>query len=160
MSGEYFKLQKNNVENRKFFDSWLMEKLNASEDGLNVSANGESKNRTDRQNKLMWQMFRVIGRQTGADVEEVHVACKLYIGQPILMADDEAWEKMWRENIKDVFTTEAKLKLISNIDVTRLFSTKQMNEFIDTVFRKYSELGIDWTSMIINEYQALAKTNG
>ena len=105
-------------------------------------------------------MYQPMVSQKTEQVEEVHVACKLYIGQPILMADDEAWEKMWRENIKDVFTTEAKLKLISNIDVTRLFSTKQMNEFIDTVFRKYSELGIDWTSMIINEYQALGKTNG
>ena len=137
-----------------------MKKLEASNDGLNITASSDSKNRTDRQNKLMWQMFRVIGAQTGSDIEEVHCAAKLYIGQPILMADDEAWEKMWRETIKDVFTTEAKLKLISNIDVTRLFSTKQMNEFIDTVFRKYSELGIDWTSMIINEYQALGKTNG
>ena len=153
--GEFFHLKKDDKHNRDHFDNWLEEKLAASSDGLNLSITDDVKSRSSRQNRLMWQMFRTAGKQQGQSAEELQLEAKLFLGAPILMAEDDGFRDLWLSQVKENFTVEMKLKLIGMMDVTSLFSTKQMMDFLESVFKRYAELGVDWTPMIINDFEVL-----
>lgn len=105
----------------------------------------EGKHRTTEQNKLQRKWMTEISEQRG-DVtpEEVRGECKLTFGVPILRAENEAFRVEYDKVIKPL-PYEFKMKLMMepfDFGVTRIMTTKQKTDYLDRVFRHFSEQGM------------------
>lgn len=106
------------------------------------------KHRTTRQNKLQRRWMQEIGEQQGMSAEEVRGFCKLHYGVPILRRDNEVFRAEY-DTIVRPLPYELKLKLMQvpfDFGVTRIMNTKQKTEYLDTVFRQFSEQGVILTN--------------
>lgn len=68
--------------------------------------------------------------------------CKLYLGVPILRADDEDFRRQYDALIKGRFTTEEKLAMMDWLPVTRLMRTPQHSVYRDAMQQHWAEQGI------------------
>lgn len=106
------------------------------------------KHRTTRQNRLQRRWMQEIGEQKGLSAEEARAFCKLHYGVPILRRDNEAFRARYDAILKPL-TYEQKLALMAepiSLPVTSLMNTKQKTEYLDTVFRQFSEQGVILTN--------------
>jgi len=103
------------------------------------------KSRTWIQNKLQRKWMNEIEEQlTGWTSEEARAYSKLVFGVPIRRRDDADYCEKYDRIIKPM-TYEAKLELMAepmDFPVTRDMNTKQKTEFLDAVFRHFSEQGV------------------
>jgi len=106
----------------------------------------DGRDRSAEQNRLGHKWFKEISEQTGEAVEDVRARCKLEIGIPILRAENEAFRKTYDRLIRPL-SYDDKLALIRDTEmpVTRLMTVPQMSAFMDEVFRKHAEFGIELT---------------
>lgn len=106
----------------------------------------DGRNRSTEQNKLAFKWYGEIADQTGEDREDVRARCKLEIGVPILRAANEKFRDTYDKSIRPL-PYEAKLAAIRDMDipVTRLMKVPQMSEYMDLVFRRHAESGIELT---------------
>jgi hypothetical protein len=99
--------------------------------------------RTLDQNGMIYAVYKQIAQQKEDEsVIDIKRHCKAYYGIPILLAEDEAFAKMYRKGIMNNLTTEEKLEAMDILPVTSRFSKKQATEYIDIMIREYSKQGI------------------
>jgi len=99
--------------------------------------------RTNHQNDLLWKWNEEVARNLGdRTADEVHRENKLRIGCRIRMRD-EAF-RAFVEKLGGL-TYEEKLEAMDIIPVTSAFTKKEMQEYLDTVFRVWSERGVRLT---------------
>lgn len=106
----------------------------------------DGRDRSSEQNRLSHKWYKEIADQTGEAVEDVRARCKLEIGVPILRAENEPFRKTYDRLIRPLDHSD-KLDLIRDTDmpVTRLMSVDQMTRYMDEVFRRHAEFGIEMT---------------
>ena len=100
--------------------------------------------RSSAQNRLAQRWFADIATQLGDQThEDVRAECKLTIGVPILLAENEAFRVSYDRTMKGL-PYEEKLAAIKAFDlpVTRLMTVKQMTDFMAEMQRKWSAQGI------------------
>jgi len=100
--------------------------------------------RTLSQNALLWKWNHEIAAWRG-DVtgREVHRENKFLIGCAILVRDDDDFAQAVQK--LSSMTYEEKLEFMDYLSVTSIMTQKQMSEFMDTVYRKFTEKGCAMT---------------
>lgn len=107
--------------------------------------------RTNPQNDTMWKWNTEIARHRGdMTPQEVHRENKLIIGCPILMRDDA-----FRAFVQQLsgLTHEQKLDAMDYIGVTSRMSKKEMSEYMDTLYRKWTARGVKLTDPGAQPYE-------
>lgn len=105
----------------------------------------DGRNRSSEANRLSFKWYKEISEQTGEAVEDVRARCKLVHGIPILR-ENESFRATYDRLIRPL-AHDDKLDLIRTTDmpVTRLMSVEQMSRYLDEVFRRHAEFGIELT---------------
>lgn len=100
------------------------------------------------QNRLQWLWVQELARQGDMSSEEYRAWCKLHLGVPILRRDSEVFRESYDDLIKPI-PYEQKLRLMVcpqfEFPVTRLMAADQMREYLDSIHRKFTELGFALT---------------
>lgn len=97
------------------------------------------------QNSIIHALYSDIAKQReGEGVIDVRRRCKLHFGVVILRAHDEEFRGIYDKIIRP-HEYEDKLKIMDFLPVTSRMKKPQASEYIDTVIREYSELGVDFT---------------
>lgn len=106
----------------------------------------DGRNRSNEQNRLSHKWYGQIAEQTGEPVDDVRSRCKLEIGVPILRNEVERFRTTYDANLLSL-PYENKLAIIRDMDipVTRLMNVDQMSRYMDEVFRRHAEAGIELT---------------
>lgn len=105
--------------------------------------------RTTSQNGLVFKWYKEAANWLG-DQEpwQVRAECKLNIGVRMLVTESEDFREKWTRLIKDRFSYDEKLELMSephDYPVTRIMTTKQMTRYMDAVYEKYAAQGVPMT---------------
>lgn len=104
--------------------------------------------RSNRQNRLGRQWINEIAAQLpDRPAEEWRGYCKLHFGIAILKRDSELFAKEYDATIKPL-PYEAKLKLMMepfSFGVTSRMNTAQKTEYLDTIHREFSGMGVELT---------------
>ena len=105
----------------------------------------EGRKRSTDQNRLYWQWMNDIARDLPEDnAEGWRAYCKLHHGVPILRAADETFRIAYDEDVRPL-PYELKLKLMRaplDFGVTRKMKTKQMTQFLDSVWHEFTAKGV------------------
>lgn len=106
----------------------------------------DGRNRSIEQNRLAFKWYGEISDQTGEDREEVRARCKLEIGVPIMRRASERFRSTYDRVIRPLHHAD-KLALIRDTEmpVTSLMKVSEMSEYMDLVFRRHAEFGIELT---------------
>jgi hypothetical protein len=106
----------------------------------------DGRDRSSEQNRLSHKWYSEIAAQSGESVEDVRARCKLEIGVPILREDVETFRSTYDRLIRPLDYGD-KLALVRDTDmpVTRLMNVSQMSRYMDLVFQRHSEFGIELT---------------
>jgi len=106
----------------------------------------EGRDRSNEQNRLAFKWYMEISDQTGDDREDVRARCKLEIGVPILREAHERFKATYDRLIRPLAYQE-KLELIrdTELPVTSLMNVTQMTRYLDIMFRRHAESGIELT---------------
>lgn len=106
----------------------------------------EGRNRSVEANRLAFKWYREISDQTGEDREDVRARCKLEIGIPILRAEREKFRASYDRVLKHLSYAE-KIDFIraTEFPVTSLMKVSEMSQYMDLVFRRHAEIGVELT---------------
>lgn len=105
---------------------------------------GDGDKRSLSQNALLWRWNGEIAKWRGdTTAEEVHQENKFLIGCSILMRDDENFVR-FVERLSGL-SYEEKLDAMDYLSVTSIMTPSQMSEFMDNVYRKFSQKGCPMT---------------
>ena len=106
----------------------------------------EGRSRSNEQGRLSFKWYSEISDQTGEDREDVRARCKLEIGVPILRSEIERFKRTYDRVLKPLTYSE-KLEFIrdTELPVTSLMNVDQMTRYLDLVFRRHAEQGIELT---------------
>lgn len=106
----------------------------------------DGRDRSAEQNRLSQKWYAEIADQTGEDREDVRARCKLELGIPIMREASEQFRATYDRLIRPLDYAD-KLALIRDTDmpVTRLMSVADMSRYMDSVFQRHSEAGIELT---------------
>jgi hypothetical protein len=109
----------------------------------------DGKHRTNDQNTLQRKWVLEISAQLGdQSPEEVRGYCKLHFGVPILRNENDVFKAEYDAVIMPM-PYEHKLKLMMvpfDFGVTRIMTTRQKTDYLNTMHRFYSEQGIVLTN--------------
>lgn len=103
--------------------------------------------RSVEQNKLQRLWIKQIAEQMHDTPEEVRGFCKLVYGVPILRVESEAFRIKYDEILKPL-GYEQKIALMMeplNLPVTRIMTTKQKTNYLDAIYRNFTEAGLTLT---------------
>lgn len=105
----------------------------------------KGRKRSDEQNRLQRLWVQEIAEQLGdCTAEEIRGYAKLHFGVPILRNENEEFARDYDEMIRPL-PYEYKLKMMQvpiDIGVTRIMTTKQKTDYLDAIWRHFSEQGI------------------
>lgn len=106
----------------------------------------DGRDRSSEQNRLSQKWYTEIAQQTGEDREDVRARCKLEFGVPIMREASETFRATYDRLIRPLDYAD-KLDLIRNTDmpVTRLMTVTDMSRYMDLVFQRHAEFGIELT---------------
>ena len=104
--------------------------------------------RSSKQNKLQRKWISEIAEQLDdRTAEEWRGYCKLHYGVAILKAGSDLFREEYDKTIKPL-PYEMKLKLMMepfDFGVTRKMNSKQKKEYLDTIYREFSGMGVELT---------------
>ena len=103
--------------------------------------------RSIEQNRLQRLWLNEAAEQGDHTAEEYRAYAKLTLGVPILRAENEAFADQYDRIVKPL-PYEQKLELMMepiDFPVTRLMTSKQMSEYLNQMFRMFSEMGFRLT---------------
>ena len=119
----------------------------------------DGKHRTNDQNSLQRKWVLEISAQLGDRTpEEVRGYCKLHFGVPILRAENDVFKAEYDAVIMPL-PYEHKLKLMMvpfDFGVTRIMTTRQKTDYLNTVHRHFSEQGLILTNPEDRKYGRVA----
>lgn len=101
--------------------------------------------RTTEQNKLQRKWMLEISEQLGdMTPEEVRGYCKLTVGVPILRAENEAFRVKYDSVVRPLPYEQKMAIMMEPLDlpVTRLMTTQQKTEYLEGIFKHFSEKGL------------------
>lgn len=105
----------------------------------------DGRHRTIEQNKTQFMWFKEIAEHYGdRTAEEVRAEAKLRFGVPILRANHESFRTKYDRLIKPR-SYEEKLELMIdpfNFPITSLMNVSEKTEYLDTMFKFYTEQGV------------------
>lgn len=105
----------------------------------------KGRKRSVEQNKLQRLWMNEISQQLGDQTpEEVRGYCKLTIGVPILRAENAAFCERYDAVVKPL-SYEQKLAIMMeplDMPITRFMTSKQKTQYLDGVFKFFSEKGL------------------
>lgn len=93
------------------------------------------------QNSLIYKWYAEIAAQTYDDAHEVRQFCKLRFGVPILRAENAKFCETYDRVIKPR-TYQEKIAAMDLIDVTSIMNKKQAAQYMDDLFRYFTQEGI------------------
>lgn len=99
------------------------------------------RDRTLEQNALSHVVYKIAGEQLNMTPEEVRCEMKLRYGVPILRAADPDYCAAYDKAIKP-HPYETKLEMMRFWPVTRLMTSPQMTEYVDTIQRELAMRGV------------------
>ena len=105
--------------------------------------------RSLKQNRLQREFIKQIAEQRpDMTAEEWRGYCKLTIGVPILRDQNESFREKYDRLIKGRPYEEKMEMMMEPIDlpVTRIMTTKQKTEYLDTMIRHFAEQGVVLTA--------------
>ena len=103
------------------------------------------KHRSIEQNRLQRKWVAEIAEQIpGESAEYWRGYCKLRFGVPIMRRDSEAFRERYDKIIKPLPYEDKIAAMMEPLDlpVTRIMKTKQKTEYLDEVFRHFTEQGV------------------
>lgn len=103
--------------------------------------------RSDEQNKLQRKWLLEAQEQGDQTAEEYRAMCKLHFGVPILRAENEEFREVYDRLIRPRDYAE-KLELMRvpmDLPVTRIMTTKQKTDYLDAIYRHFTEEGMELT---------------
>ena len=105
----------------------------------------KGKHRSPAQNRLQRQWINEITEQLGEySAEDYRAFCKLHFGVPILRAESDEFCESYDRLIRPM-SYEDKLgimRLPLDFPVTRLMTTKQKTQYLDEIYRHFTEHGV------------------
>ncbi len=108
----------------------------------------KGKPRTVKQNKLQRKWILEIAEQLGDRTpEEVRGEVKLRFGVPILRAENEIFCEKYDRLIKHLpYETKIEFMMLPiDFPVTRLMKTSQKTRYLDSIFKFFTEQGLELT---------------
>ncbi len=97
-------------------------------------------------NALSWVWYKIIGDFNGMTAEEVHADCKIRFGIPILMRSGSDYAYTIAELLEESGfynkTLEKQWRIIETIAVSSKFTTKEMNQYLESIQLFYGREGI------------------
>ena len=99
-------------------------------------------------NALQHEWYKILANHYGCDESEIKAYCKYWFGAPILLRRDGElsdllhsinWEQ--RAAVWGISIEEAKILVISKMNVTSTFSTEESNEYMDAIKNHYLSEG-------------------
>jgi len=98
------------------------------------------------QNRLAFKWYGEMSEQlSDMTTAEYHSFCKLHYGVPILRAEDDEWRDVYDTAIKPL-PYEMKLRAIVLMPVTSHMTTKQMTQYLDTIYTEFTGRGVVLTT--------------
>ena len=107
----------------------------------------KGKHRTNEQNRLQWLWAGEVSGYLGdTDAATVQASMKLEIGVPILRAENDDFREKYDRIIRPQ-TYEDKITIMRDFDfpVTSLMKVPQMIAYLDSIWAKYTAIGIELT---------------
>jgi len=104
---------------------------------------GHKASRSQKQNGLAFRWYKERGKYRGETIEQERAFCKLHYGVPILRAESETFRRSYDAILKPL-DYQDKLQAVEDFDlpVTRLMTTKQFGDYLDTIDRESAKLGL------------------
>lgn len=105
----------------------------------------EGKHRSTAQNKLQRQWIKELAEQLPQHTaEEWRGLCKLQFGVPILRHENETFCAAYDAHVKPLPYEQKLAFMMEPLDfpVTRLMTTKQKTNYLDAIYRHFSEQGV------------------
>lgn len=105
----------------------------------------DGKHRSIQQNSTQRMWMIEIATQLGDRTpEEARGECKLMFGVPILRRENEAFRLEYDKHVRPLpYPTKLALMMEPiSLPITSIMGVKQKTEYLDTIFRHYSEQGI------------------
>lgn len=132
-------------------------KLNLeTEKPLCVRIETDSETRSQKQNRLAFMWYRILGGFTGHGEKYEREYCKLVYGCPILSVDDADFNAFYVQAL-DVLPYEQRLAAMEYVPVTSLFTVKQFAEYLNTIEQESALRGIQLPRPDDLYYEALIK---
>ena len=102
----------------------------------------EKKIRSLQQNKLIQRWYQIIHEELGQDtILGWSCFCKKTLGVPILLAENEQFRQAY-EGFIDSMSYERQLKIMEILPVTRLMTTRQLNQYLETMKDYFYKAGV------------------
>ena len=121
------------------FTEWVIKQW---DDGKKPTLQLMNADRSTNQNAFINTLYGDISRQSKDNsVLDVRRQCKLVYGVGILKAADPEFAVWYDANVK-AMTYEAKIMLMTYMDITSKFNKAQATEYIDTILSEYGKQGI------------------
>ena len=120
------------------FTEWVIKQW---DDGKKPTLQLMNADRSNNQNAFINTLYGDISRQSKDNsVLDVRRQCKLVYGVGILKAADPEFAVWYDANVK-AMTYEAKIMLMTYMDITSKFNKAQATEYIDTIIKEYTQQG-------------------
>ena len=110
--------------------------------------------RSDKQNRLAFSWYQIMGAMTGHGKEHERAYCKLTYGIPILRRDDAEFNQFYNQALMHL-TYEQQLKAMEYLSVTSLMGVRQFAEYLTTVDNEAGLRGIRLPHPEDSYYEAL-----
>jgi hypothetical protein len=102
----------------------------------------EKKIRTLEQNALLHKWYQIIERELGQDtILGWSCYCKLTFGVPMLIAENNKFREAYEGSI-DCMSYERQLKIMEILPVTRLMTTRQLNQYLEAMKDYFDKAGL------------------
>lgn len=144
---------RNDMERAKVMQ--IISKLELSADqpyAVTIKIADES--RSDKQNRLAFSWYQIMGAMTGHGKEYERAYCKWTYGIPILRRDDEEFNRFYSQALQRL-TYEQQLKAMEYLPVTSLMGVRQFAEYLTTVDNEAGARGIRLPRPDDSYYEAL-----
>lgn len=106
-----------------------------------VTVKQVKKDRSLAQNKLAFQWYAELGKQSGNGKEFERNFCKWTYGMPILMQRDDEKIHEFYMTLIDNLTYEQRVAAMEYTDVTRMFKVKEFTEYLQSMERYAGDMG-------------------
>jgi len=92
------------------------------------------KSRSNPQNDISFAWYEQLARENREyDVNGWRSFCKLHFGVPILRSEDAEFRQFYDNAIRERFTYEDKIKMMSYLPVTSLMKVKQFSAYLEAM---------------------------
>lgn len=157
MTGRQFVVRNRDVARHVFrFIGDLFGDAEQLEQPVDVLIRPHKQDRSLAQNRLAFRWYKELSQQRGTTPEYEHRLAKLRYGCPILIEADPDFADFYRRGIEPL-DYERRILAMRWFPVTRLFTVKQMREYLDTLERDSIQSGASLSRPEDTYYEAMGR---